>query len=331
MRSSFPSGSPQPDAPAHTIDGHFALPPFRHEALLYSGREDFVRKVGAFVRDGAGRGEPTLVMVGAEKIEALRSELGDDARAVRFEDMERVGRNPARIIPAWRDFAREHGGGGRALRGVGEPIWAGRDAQELVECQRHEVLLNLAFEEAAGFHLVCPYDTAALGDEVISEAARSHPCLAHGQTIQPSAAYDGLERACEPFDEPLPEPPAGAAELRFGRGGLPAVRAFVGRRAGAADLDGPGYDLVLAVNELASNSLRHGGGAGKLRVWRSAGALVCEVSDAGRIEDPLAGRGRPETPRAGGLGLWIVNQLCDLVQLRAFPDGNVVRVHMRAA
>jgi hypothetical protein len=30
----------------------------------------------------------------------------------------------------------------------------------------------------------------------------------------------------------------------------------------------------------------------------------------------------------GGRGLWMVNQLCDLVQLRSFPDGAAVRVHM---
>jgi anti-sigma regulatory factor (Ser/Thr protein kinase) len=87
-------------------------------------------------------------------------------------------------------------------------------------------------------------------------------------------------------------------------------------------------DLVLAVDELATNSLRHGGGRGTLRIWRDDGALVCEVRDAGRIEDPLAGRERPAVDRDGGQGLWMVNQLCDLVQLRTFPSGAVVRVHV---
>ena len=87
-------------------------------------------------------------------------------------------------------------------------------------------------------------------------------------------------------------------------------------------------DLVLAVDEIASNSLRHGGGRGTLRIWREDGALVCEVRDAGRIEDPLAGRQRPALDRDGGRGLWRVNQLCDLVQLRSFLDGAAVRVHV---
>ena len=29
-----------------------------------------------------------------------------------------------------------------------------------------------------------------------------------------------------------------------------------------------------------------------------------------------------------GFGLWLVNQLCDLVQLRTFPWGSVVRLGM---
>jgi MEDS: MEthanogen/methylotroph, DcmR Sensory domain len=57
---------------------------------------------------------------------------------------EGVAANPARIIPAWRDFVASVDGRGHA-RGIGEPIWAERTPAELVECQRHETLLNLAF------------------------------------------------------------------------------------------------------------------------------------------------------------------------------------------
>ena len=88
-------------------------------------------------------------------------------------------------------------------------------------------------------------------------------------------------------------------------------------------------DLVLAVHELATNTLRHGGGRGTLRMWREPAALICEVSDAGRIDQPLAGRERPFAGQTGGRGLWLVNQLCDLAQIRCFPTGSVVRLHTR--
>src|SRR5579859_2654824 len=38
-------------------------------------------------------------------------------------------------------------------------------------------------------------------------------------------------------------------------------------------------DVVLAVHELASNSVRHGPGRGRLRVWATRQALICEVAD----------------------------------------------------
>ena len=65
--------------------------------------------------------------------------------------MAEIGANPACIIPAWRDFVDECAEAGRAIRGIGEPIWADRSPAELVECQRHESLLNLAFADTRSF------------------------------------------------------------------------------------------------------------------------------------------------------------------------------------
>ena len=104
---------------------------------------------------------------------------------------------------------------------------------------------------------------------------------------------------------------------------------FVAERAARAGFEGDRLsDLVLAVNELATNSMRHGGGRGVLSVWQENGELVCEVTDRGHIADPLAGRERQADTRGGGRGLWLVNHLCDLVQVRSSRAGNVIRLHM---
>ena len=300
---------------------------FRHEALLYDGEVGFLTGTLPFIRGGVAAGEPVLVVVSAAKIGLLRSALGGDADRVAFADMADVGANPARIIPAWHDFVAAIDGG--SGRGIGEPIWAERTPDELVECQRHEALLNLAFAGVPAWTLLCPYDTGALAPDVLEEAGRSHPFVSVGGGAWRSAADRGLDQVAEPFATPLPDPPGPPAELGFGSGSLAGLRDLVSRHAAAAGL-GPSRaaDLVLAVDELATNSLRHGGGRGTLRIWRDGGALVCEVRDAGRIDNPMAGRERPPTERDGGRGLWMVNQLCDLVQLRSFPDGATVRVHM---
>lgn len=85
--------------------------------------------------------------------------------------MHELGRNPARIIPAWQRFV--DGAGGRPVRGIGEPIWPGRRAEELLECRLHGALLNVAVDPGLPFWLRCPYDTRQLSPGVVEEAFRS--------------------------------------------------------------------------------------------------------------------------------------------------------------
>jgi anti-sigma regulatory factor (Ser/Thr protein kinase) len=102
--------------------------------------------------------------------------------------------------------------------------------------------------------------------------------------------------------------------------------AVLGRAAGLDEARTD--DFVLAAHEVASNSVRHAGGSGTVRIWHDDHAVVCDVADTGRIHEPLLGRQRPIDDRVGGRGVWMANQLCDLVQIRTFADGNVVRLHM---
>jgi len=306
------------------------LEQFHHSALMYAGRDEFVAKCSAFLRAGIRAGEPGLVMVGPEKITALRDALGEDAGGVCFADMTQAGRNPAWIIPKWRAFAEANQG--RRMRGIGEPIWAERTADELVECQRHESLINHAFADAVGFKLVCPYDTDALDADVIHEAECSHPVLAAEGSEKASDAYRGTEACAAPHVAPLPEPGGTVNGMPFGVTMIDAVRRAVERHAARAGLqEMRRQDLVLAVNELATNSVRHGGGYGRLRLWTDDDHVVCEVRDRGAIADPMAGRQLPFAPQPHGYGLWLAHQVCDLVQVRALPGGGVVRVHMSRA
>jgi anti-sigma regulatory factor (Ser/Thr protein kinase) len=302
---------------------------FSHEVLLYAGPRGYAESCAAFVREGLDAGEPVLVMVTADKIELIRVELGAAAAGVSFVDMAEAGRNPGRIISAWADFAAEHLVSGRTLRGIGEPIWAGRSADELVECQHHESLLNLAFGDADGFRLLCPYDTSALPREVIEEARRSHPLVLEGNALRECGRYRA-PAAGAVAGRALPPPRAPSQEVAFRQPELRTVRRFVARQAAEAGLPAErADDLVVAVNEMTTNSVRHGGGSGVFRIWHDAEAIVCEIRDRGRIEQPLVGRRRPATGAEGGHGLWMANQVCDLVQVRSRRAGTVVRLHMR--
>ena len=96
---------------------------FRHEAVLYDGKPGFLEATLPFILDGLRSAEQVLVAVDQTKIGLIRSLLDDDP-GLRFIDMAALGRNPARIIPAWRAFVAQQPTGGRGFRGIGEPIWA---------------------------------------------------------------------------------------------------------------------------------------------------------------------------------------------------------------
>jgi anti-sigma regulatory factor (Ser/Thr protein kinase) len=302
---------------------------FHHEALFYSGDAGFLEGTVPFVREGLAAGEAVMVMIGGERIELLRGALDDSADSVSFVDMHEVGRNPARIIPAWRDFVDQCASEGRAARGIGEPIWPGRSAAELVECTQHECLLNLAFADASDMRLLCPYDVDGLEAGVIDAARANHPWVTDEEGLLASATYSGADHIVDPLTEPRPDPPPDAEVLPFDALSLRLVRQLALRQAAIAELPSEASErLVLAVSELGSNSVRHGGGGGVIRIWQESDAIVCEVADRGQILERLVGRGLPSVTQTGGLGLWMVNQLCDLVQVRTYPSGTLVRVRV---
>jgi anti-sigma regulatory factor (Ser/Thr protein kinase) len=127
---------------------------------------------------------------------------------------------------------------------------------------------------------------------------------------------------------PLPSPTSDAMYHTY-RSDLSQVRALVLKQAKEAGLaEGRANDLVLAVSEVAANTLRHTRSSGTLAIWHDEDEVVCEIHDEGTIADPLVGRRRPARDANGGHGLWIVRQVCDLVELTSDASGTTVRMHM---
>jgi anti-sigma regulatory factor (Ser/Thr protein kinase) len=299
---------------------------YRHEAFLYSGMAEFQAAATSFIRRAVQAGDPVLVVVTGSKIDGLRRELGAETQGVRFADMAKVGGNPGRIIAALRDFVSGHAGAPQ-LWGIAEPVYPGRSPAELAECQLHEALLNVTFDASTPFRLLCPYDLAALAGDVIDKAHRTHRFVVHGEKRQASSIFRPVDLA-NPFARPLPARPADAAYMALQPDRLDRLRAFVAQHAWRAGLDQEsGLAIVRAVNEVATNSLQCGADHGEFRAWSDDHSLVCEVSDHGHITSPLAGR-VPPAPAAGpGTGLWLANQLCDLVQIYSYPGETAIRLH----
>ena len=301
---------------------------YRHEAFFWEGDDQFVAGTVPFVKEGVAAGQPVLVAVTPARITVLRDALDGDAAGVEFVDMTQLGSNPARIIPAWQRFTDQHPG--QPVRGIGEPIWAGRRLAELAECQMHEALLNMVVHADTPLWLMCPYDTGTLPEDVVAEAHRSHPVVVDVETHRGSTTYGGAHHLGKMFKTTLPQVQVHIVVFHraFDGDDYAAVRADVRARAASAGLNlERTNDLVLGVHEVAVNSVRHGRGANELLIWEQDHSLVCEVRGSGCIADPLVGRRPPLRADEHGRGLWMANQLCDLVQIRSGKAGTTVRIH----
>jgi anti-sigma regulatory factor (Ser/Thr protein kinase) len=298
---------------------------FSHPALFYRGAHEYIDGTVPFVREGLAAGEPVAVAAPPASLGLVRTALGPDAEAVHFVDMTRAGRNPGRIIPAvLRAFCDAQPKG--PVRIIGEPIWPGRTELEYPACVQHEALINTAFAERH-VTILCPYDAERLDPDVLADAHATHPVVIEAGLERPSDRY-APEHVVARSNSPLPEP-RDAAAFTFDEERLRDARHFAIQLAGGFGLTGRRLDdLALAVAELTTNSVLHGGGSGTIRLWTEGDLVVCEVSDKGRLSDPMAGRRPPPPGRPGGRGLLMVHHIADLVRVHAAADGTAVRCYL---
>jgi anti-sigma regulatory factor (Ser/Thr protein kinase) len=240
-------------------------------------------------------------------------------------------RHPVRALAAVCRTVQETRPGGQRLRMIEEPLRTARTAQQSKEWARYESLVNaaLAWANAA---MVCTYDTCVADPTVVAEAARTHPELVVDGGPRPSRDYaDPVMFTAECDGSPLPELPPPTLWLRFdGVGQLFTLRDFVTSHASQAGAPARHIEqFVLAVDEIATNAIEHGGGSAVLQIWTDPQTMLCEVSDTGTgLRDPLTGHLPPDRFATRGRGLWLARQLCDLLELRTGPAGTTVRLHL---
>jgi anti-sigma regulatory factor (Ser/Thr protein kinase) len=151
------------------------------------------------------------------------------------------------------------------------------------------------------------------------KTARREPAGQEALTRQPDPRPDG-DTALPASDDPMSY--AYTTDLA-------AIRAVVHRYAIQAGLtEARAIDLTLAVSEVAANTVKHAKSPGSLKIWYDTKEIVCQIHDEGIITDPLAGRRQPSLDAQGGHGLWIVNQVCDQVEMRSDKTGTTIRLHM---
>jgi anti-sigma regulatory factor (Ser/Thr protein kinase) len=316
------SGTVDDGGTPHQAPGPAAGDGLSHLAFLYRGADEYLEQLLAFVASGLAGAEPVFAALPGDLAWRVRAGLGAAGRQLAVADMNELGRNPARITLALSSFAGQHAG--RRIRIVTEPLWPGRSDAETAEVMKHESLVGLALTPVSA-DILCPYDASRLRPALIDGARHAHP-----EVLERGRRRRGGGQAGSPArpEAALPPPPASAEVLAY-RSELHAVRALADRYAERAGLPADRRaDLVLAVSELAANTLAHTAAGGTVHIWTSGPEVICQVHDSGRITDPMAGRKRP-APDSPGQGLWVVNHVCDLVEMRSGPAGTTIRLRFR--
>lgn len=312
-------------APGDTEHGA-ALGGAVHEAVLYSAPDELAHRLVPRLAPALDDGSPVVAVLDRPTRAEVRRALGDDARHVDFPEPATVHRVPAFTVALrWARLSRlAHTPDGHAtvvgqhvtdLPGCGETHWA-----------RLDIGLNVAL---AGLPItvLCPYRTDG------RELSRVHATHPHVTAAQGPAVSAGLRDPAETLAAfpPPPAPDLGrpTATLAFTASDLGALRRLVGAVAARAGMDAVrGSDLVLAVNEIGSNSVEHGPGRGLLRLWLSDDGVTAEVTDSGTAMPPFPGMVAPPATGPRGRGLWLASELCDVMQVWSDPTHTVVRLRM---
>jgi anti-sigma regulatory factor (Ser/Thr protein kinase) len=315
----------------------------RHGAGFTSSADDVVAQATPLVAAARSRGEPVALAVRPATAEAL-------------EDV--LARTPPVTAPATGPFAAAPGGAIRLCPPDG-PDHSGQTLASRWACELRTVTrsrggvtviiehdgeldgidggfwteldaaLNVALTELAAT-VVCLYPQMPLHLEVAEGARRNHPLLLVEGTLRHNPAHRGPRAVLSARGTPAPAllgPPD--RRIGFDTWQLAAVREGVAQAARAAGCDRDRVDdLVLAVNEVATNAVEHGSGDARLDVWTGGAVreLVCEVHDGGTLDDPLPGLRAPHPSDPRGRGLWIARQLCDLLHVWSDAAGTHVRI-----
>lgn len=296
-----------------------------HEAFLYGSDDEYAACLGTLLAGALARGEPAYAVVAPEKAKLLAGELGAMADRVSFFDAANWYCQPAETLAAYDRILRGLRPGTRAVV-VGE-VQFGDTQRDWLAWTRYESALNRVLEGHQA-RVVCPYDSRSLAPSVIEAAARTHPHIlrVHGQ--QPSGVYAEPEVLLPVLTLDWDVPPGPPEVDLIVHGGTDAARRAFRRAALATgfDLDRV-EELTLAVNEVVTNALVHGGGRARLRVWVSADGVTCTVEDEGPgNEDALLGYRPPPPGAERGYGLWLARRIFDDVESRRSAAGGLAVV-----
>ncbi|WP_214406647.1 ATP-binding protein [Pseudonocardia lacus] len=303
----------------------------QHAAAFHRSTADLLDQVLPMITDGLRAGTPVALSVNPSTEDALYDEIGSPAGLILLSrpggpDGESGQTLAARRARELRELTTATGRPVTVisehtsrLDGVDGTFWTELDAA-----------FNIALAELP-VTLTCFYPELPLHQEILDGARRNHPLLVLGGEMTHNPHHMAPREVLA--EQPAPAPVLlGPPELRlpFGAWQLHDVRSAVEDALLSANCPRErAEDVVLAVNEVATNAVEHGDARAELLIWVNDDGVVCEIHDAGSLHDPLPGLQAPHSSNPRGRGVWIARQLCD--SLHVWSDDRGTHVRMRAS
>jgi anti-sigma regulatory factor (Ser/Thr protein kinase) len=302
----------------------------RHAAGFHSSPAHLLAQLVPVATAGLERGEPVAVALRPATEEALRDVIG----------------SPSGLIPLSQPAGPDSGSGQTVV------MRRARELRELISTTGSAVTVlsehtsrldgadgsfwteldaaaNVALAELP-LTLTCFFPELPVHQEVLDGAWRNHPLLLVDGRLRHNPDHRCPRDVLT--ERPAPAPALlGPPDLRMSYSAwqLHDVRAAVEQAVLTAGYERSRVeDVVLAVNEVATNAVEHGATEAELCVWTGSDGFVCEVHDGGILADPLPGLQAPHPYEPRGRGVWIARQLCDL--LHVWADAHGTHVRMRA-
>jgi anti-sigma regulatory factor (Ser/Thr protein kinase) len=294
----------------------------RHNAFVYESHDQYVACAVPFLREGLRAGEGGIVAHTRLGIAMMREALGPDAAHVTFVDVSAAYTRPARTLAAYHEVYGQQLQKTPRLRAVAD-VQFGPDPGEWDLWTGYEAVFNRSFGHLPVW-VLCSYDGNGTPDPILDGVWRTHPEVLAGDAWSASGRYedpDGLLRRITPAPEELPD----LRSMPVGRDPEQIRERLAPELIAAGFGEAKTLEMLLAVSEIATNALQHGGGIEDVRVGRVHGRFVCEIVDRGPwFDEPLAGY---LAPRAGvGSGLWIARQLTWRLECFRSPSGFTARI-----
>lgn len=302
----------------------------QHAAAFHSGEADLLAQLVPLVTGALERDEQVAVAARPATVEAVHDLVGSSGEVILLAQPQGPDGGSGQTVAARRALQLREitAAGGRPVTVLSEHTtrFDGVDGGYWTEL---DAAVNIALAELP-VALTCFFPELPLHMEIVDGARRNHPLLLVDGLLRHNPDHRGPREVLQ--ERPAPAPVLmGPPDLRldFSAWQLHEVRWAVERALLEA-----GYgtaraeDVVLAVNEVATNAVEHGATEAELCVWTGGDGVVCEVHDRGRLRDPLPGLQAPHPSDPRGRGVWIARQLCD--SLHVWADATGTHVRMRA-